>query len=134
MEDMKENIHDRLWTVFWEEAGQKLDEMRRALNVLGQDSSSCQDACGVLYRGAHTLKGNAGAMGLKPIAALAGRVERVATILSAAGKVSNDGIMALLIEAVEVLGSSTTDGVFGPTEDCEDVTAALDERLRRYAG
>lgn len=130
---MQQLFRERLWDVFWDEAREKLDEMQEALTMLAQ-SSTHQNAAVVLNRGGHTLKGNAGAMGLHPVADLASRVEWVAAIIGAEGHVPDDGCVDALRRAVEVLDAIAAVGNCGTTDECANATADLDFWLGACAG
>jgi two-component system chemotaxis sensor kinase CheA len=130
---MREHLRDGLWDIFWDEAREKLDEMRNALAMLVQGSSH-EIAAAVLSRGGHTLKGNAGAMGLHPVADLAGRVEQAATTIGNEEQVPDDGCVEALRGAVDVLDAIAKARDCQTTDECVSATAELDAWLAACTG
>jgi len=133
MEKMQQNFRDRLWDVFWDEAREKLDEMETALTMLVPGSSH-QDAAVTIGRAGHTLRGNAGAMGLSSIAGLAGRVELVAATIGKDAPMQNVRAVQWLTKAVEVLAAFVASQDPENTDECANAIHELDTWLGAQAG
>ena len=71
---MDESTYRRMLPVFLVEAGQRLDDMDRAILTLAREPESMA-ARETLARAAHTIKGNSAALGLKQMTLEAQRLE-----------------------------------------------------------
>jgi two-component system chemotaxis sensor kinase CheA len=115
---------------FVAEAEEGITALNNALLELETDPDH-DDAMDQVFRTAHTLKGNAGAMGYEPLATLAHALEDLLDGIRAGEMKVTPELMDLLFEGVDLLDAMVADVATEgeTTRDASDVEAALRARL-----
>jgi two-component system chemotaxis sensor kinase CheA len=93
------NDDKELMDVFFKEAHDLIDEMRRELASLSEERNPTN--LGNLFRCAHTLKGSSGIVGLNNLHELALALERIAKAMKDGKCEINAELIPLLSEAIE---------------------------------
>ena len=88
--------------LFFEESQEGLATMEEALVTL-EASAGRSDALKVLFRAAHTLKGNAASLGFTGIAEMTHELENVLDCLRSGSLAVSKPVIDLLLESVDAL-------------------------------
>jgi two-component system chemotaxis sensor kinase CheA len=93
------NDDQELMDVFFKEAHDLIDEMRRELASLSEEPNTAN--LGNLFRCAHTLKGSSGIVGLNNLHELALALERITKAVKDENCEINPELISLLLEGIE---------------------------------
>ena len=118
-------MNDRFLSMFFEEARellQSLEEGLMDLEALREDREHVDRT----FRAAHTLKGAAGMVGLRPIAEFTHKVEAVLDEIRAGRLAVTPGAITILLRAKDHLGTALEEAVEGRTTEAP---ADLEEAL-----
>jgi two-component system chemotaxis sensor kinase CheA len=99
---MEATDHDQLFETFRAETEEQLAEMEAGLVTLEAHPEDT-DALDMTFRAAHTLKGNAASLGFEAMAELAHAIEDLLDRLRSHDVVASDGVVTLLLRAVDVM-------------------------------
>lgn len=97
-------IDEEMLEIFAEEAEQLLASMNSQLEILKSEPNN-RESLLEIRRNAHTLKGSAGIVGIKPLSDLAHRVEDLLDYLAEKEIEGNEKIFELLLASTDCLGS-----------------------------
>jgi two-component system chemotaxis sensor kinase CheA len=122
---------EALLQTFLVEAEEILARMEQSLVAL-EARPGDEEILHALFRDAHTMKGSAGLVAFDAVRDLAHDLEAVLERLRGRRLAVSDGLVTLLLRAVDVLRRAVTDAAGGATGASEDV-AGLRERLAGIA-
>ncbi|MDK2855914.1 MAG: hypothetical protein PWQ86_1127 [Bacillota bacterium] len=111
---------------FLNEAEEQLNEFERLVLEL-EESGPGGDRINSLFRIAHTLKGSAACVGLKPVAEFAHRMESLLDAVRSGRAQVNQNVCSLLLKAGDVLRAMVLkgEGVPGENEVLQELESAL---------
>jgi two-component system chemotaxis sensor kinase CheA len=123
---------DVLLQTFLEETQENLVEMEQALVAL-EARPSDDEAIRAIFRGAHTIKGNAATLGLRAVANFAHLYEDVLARLRERALAPSTALTSLLLRAVDVLREVVPVAVDGSADALPAAHEPVREALARYA-
>ncbi len=125
---------EELLSVFLSEAKEQLDALEEALLRLEQ-SPKDSETLNLLFRSAHTLKGNAGIVQLTSVESFAHSLEDVLERVRAGVIPATPDLISLLLRAIDAFRRIiplATDGIEDPQPEHADLLAWL--KAKRYSG
>jgi len=120
---------------FLSEADESLDLMEQSLLEMDSGSGSA-DLLNDIFRVAHTIKGNASALGLDDLANLAHTVEDLLDVYREKRALPSRNVISLLLKAVDELRTLVPEAIAGKeglTESQENLRKQIVEAVRRGA-
>src|SRR5262249_51016696 len=124
--------HDLLIETFAVESQENLVAIEQALIRLEKNPDD-GEALGAVFRGAHTIKGNAATLGFRALAAFAHAFEDVLDRLRRRHLRLSTALTSVMLSAVDVIRQSLPIAIAGGEELVEEADAVR-EALARYAG
>jgi two-component system chemotaxis sensor kinase CheA len=117
-----------LMKTFLDETGENLATMEEALVSL-ETSPGDADILNTIFRGAHTLKGNAATVGVEPVVELAHLVEDLLDELRSERFAVSPGLVTLLLQCVDSVKAMTAAAALDP-DAVPEAAPALVQSLR----
>jgi two-component system chemotaxis sensor kinase CheA len=124
---------DVLLQTFLEETQENLVQMEQALVAL-EARPSDDEAIRAVFRGAHTIKGNAATLGFRAVTDFAHLYEDVLARLREHALAPSTALTSLLLRAVDVLREIVPLAVVGPADTLPPAHEPVREALARHAG
>ena len=123
---------DELWSLFEQDAGRALDEAEVALLGI-EDGGLSDERINQLYRGLHSIKGNARAMGLERTESFTHHAEDLVALCQTGAACLEGDVLGAVFEVVDGLRAALPSAI-AERADIDDANlAAVTERIREMA-